>query len=61
MVPFRPRGFSPPRRLAPHWSARVYCNPMPDRVRRVSSPGPPTSTAARRQLPPPEGGFVRVR
>jgi len=33
---FRPRGFSPPRRFAPHTGSRVCCAPQPVRVRRVS-------------------------
>jgi len=59
-VPFRPRGFSPPRRFAPHWSARVYCNPMPNRVRCVYSPHPP-SPIPPEGGPPPEGDIVRTR
>jgi len=52
---FRPRGFSPPRRFAPLAWFQVYCNPVPERVRRVSRrPSlPPKPKLGVRRLPPP--------
>jgi len=35
-VSFRPRGFSPPRRLTPCSEPQAYCNLMPARIRHVS-------------------------
>jgi len=38
---FHPRGFSPPRRFAPHGGPRVCCAPKPNEVRCVSRHPPP--------------------
>jgi hypothetical protein len=35
-IAFRPRGFSPPRRFAPHPGFQACCIPVPERVRCVS-------------------------
>jgi hypothetical protein len=36
-VPFRPRGFAPPRRFAPETGSRAYCSSLPTGVHCVSS------------------------
>jgi hypothetical protein len=40
-VLFRPRGFSPPRRVSPLVKFRACCIPVPEGVRRVSAAPPP--------------------
>jgi hypothetical protein len=46
---FRPRGFSPPRRLSPHAESWACCIPLPARVRRVSAPLLPLAARAIRE------------
>jgi len=48
---FRPRGFSPPRRFTPHMRSRACCIPVPEGVRRVSTPQPPRALHAVRRRP----------
>jgi len=52
---FRPRGFSPPRRLAPRRRSRVCCAPLPA-WGFVAFPGRPTGWCSRKS--PPDGGAV---
>jgi len=56
---FRPRGFSPPRRLSPRKGPRACCIPQPARVRRVfdwvRSRSRPKTVADLRNLSPRRG------
>jgi hypothetical protein len=58
---FRPRGFAPPRRLAPHTGSRVCCTPQPvrgsPRFRRRRSRSRP-KTVADLRAPSPRRGFT---